>query len=320
MEGEGGWCTIESDPGVFSELIRDIGVKGAQVEELYDLDPQNFARLKPLFGLIFLFKWRPGETDPPRPVQRETPPGLFFANQVINNACATQAILAILMNCPHIELGPALTGFRDATADFDSEMKGLAISNVEVIRTAHNSFARPEPFVLESKKASKDDDLYHFISYIPYGGAVWELDGLKAGPVNLGAAPEESWLTIATPEIQRRIDRYSSQEIRFNVMAVIQDRRALYAETLATTLGCIPMEVGDAPVPATANYEEVARLKDLLQQEDERWAMWRVENIRRRHNYVPFIINMLKVLGRKGQLKPLIEKARAKQLARSNST
>ncbi|KAL6077586.1 Ubiquitin carboxyl-terminal hydrolase [Balamuthia mandrillaris] len=315
------WCTIESDPGVFTELLEEIGVKGVQVEEIYSLDEETLYNLQPVYGLIFLFKWQQDASDS-RPICHDT--DIFFAHQVINNACATQAILSILLNRDDVDIGDELRGFKDFAGGLPPEMRGLAISNSDLIRKVHNSFARPEPFLFSSTKvADENDDVYHFISYIPYKGRLFELDGLKRGPICHGDCTPEDWLAKVGPIIQQRIEKYARSEIRFNLMAIIKDRSALYnsqieslnqqKEELHQQLESSSSSSEELSSQLAAIEEEIIRCTEAIKENEEKKQGWKMENIRRKHNYIPFIMNLLKVLVQKGELPAMIEKAKQKE-------
>ncbi|XP_043217844.1 ubiquitin carboxyl-terminal hydrolase isozyme L5-like [Amphibalanus amphitrite] len=307
--GAGNWCLIESDPGVFTELIREFGVKGAQVEEVWSMDDEMFSKLRPVHGLVFLFKWVPDSTVEGTPVQDSRLDNIFFAKQVINNACATQAILSVLMNTNHpdVELSSTLTELRDFTAGFDPATRGLALSNSDVIRTVHNSFARQTLFELDNRAATKDDDVYHFVSYIPLSGRLYELDGLKEAPLDHGPIPEGAdWTQAARPIIEKRMQKYSEGEIRFNLMAIISDRRAMYQKQLEQ----LQAKAQEGGMETDSIQSEMARVQMLISDEEKKMERYRTENIRRKHNYIPFIMELLKILAKEGKLVQLYEQAK----------
>lgn len=348
------WTTIESDPGVFTELCEQIGARGVQLEELYTLDQLD--ALPDVYGLIFLFKWVPETVQ--RDVVLYPPESLFFAKQVITNACATQAILSILLNlpddCPNVQLGPTLSDLKSFSAGLDPEMKGLTIGNSEVIRQAHNSFHRVSCFEMVQDDTSPKDDAFHFISYVPHQNVVYELDGLKEGPIRVGAISNGSWLQTAKPEIQQRIERYQQSgdaEIRFNLLALIPNRRHQLEEQvlgarhllqrLKVKLVSLDEDVefddevdDDTCPPFVPSLEDLPEDLEALQQqlgeteakltasktalatENTKAARWSAENRRRKTDFTPFVLCALKHLAKKGKLVPAFENGKSKAIER----
>ncbi|XP_019957062.2 ubiquitin carboxyl-terminal hydrolase BAP1 isoform X2 [Paralichthys olivaceus] len=242
-----GWLELESDPGLFTLLVEDFGVKGVQVEEIYDLQSKCPS---PVYGFIFLFKWieerrsrRKVNTlvDETSVIDEEIVNDMFFAHQLIPNSCATHALLSVLLNCSGVELGTTLSRMKAFTKGFSPESKGYAIGNAPELARAHNSHARPEPRHLPEKQngisAVRTMEAFHFVSYVPIKDRLFELDGLKAYPIDHGPwGEEEEWTDKARRVIMERIGLATAGEpyhdIRFNLMAVVPDRRVKYESKL----------------------------------------------------------------------------------------
>lgn len=244
------WRELESDPGLFSLLMEDYGVRGIKVEEVYDIGKKFDGRV---YGFVFLFRWT-GErrarkkalvTEDSYVFDSEVVNGMFFANQVVTNSCATHSLLSVLLNLSDVELGPVLTKLKDFTAGHDPESKGLAIGNMLELARAHNRHAKPEYAAPQVPSGGKRGsavlssahtlvpETYHFVSYVPINDRLFELDGLKQYPIDHGPWGEhEEWTELFSRIMAEKLS--NAQDILYNLMAVVPDPIPKLSERLKT--------------------------------------------------------------------------------------
>ncbi|KAL8760590.1 MAG: hypothetical protein Q9184_003232 [Pyrenodesmia sp. 2 TL-2023] len=247
-----GFCEIESDPAFFNVMLRDFGVEGVRVQEVVSLDQDMLACLpRPVYGLIFLFRWREEDSDKQ---EASCPEGIWFANQTINNACASVALLNIVNNVPELNIGQQLQQFKSFTADFTPALRGDAIGNFEFVKAIHNSFARKMDMLNAdlqlkndawSQKKSRatgsgeDDAGFHFIAFVPVQGKVWKLDGLERQPQELGSITNEDWVDHVAPELRSRMAEYEEGQIEFAILALVKEPKAKLVAALAENVKSI---------------------------------------------------------------------------------
>nr|6HGC_A Chain A, Ubiquitin carboxyl-terminal hydrolase calypso,Ubiquitin carboxyl-terminal hydrolase calypso [Drosophila melanogaster] len=332
-----GWLELESDPGLFTLLLKDFGCHDVQVEEVYDLQ-------KPIespYGFIFLFRWIEERRARRKIVEttaeifvkdEEAISSIFFAQQVVPNSCATHALLSVLLNCNenNLQLGDTLSRLKTHTKGMSPENKGLAIGNTPELACAHNSHAMPQARRrLERTGAGVSScrftgEAFHFVSFVPINGQLFELDGLKPYPMNHGGWEDsEDWTDKFRRVMAERLGiATGEQDIRFNLMAVVPDRRIAITHKLkmlrtnqAIVSGTLQklLKAGSGSGSARdlqsllKNLDtEIAINEQHLADENDRRHMFKVDASRRTHNYDKFICTFLSMLAHQGVLGELV--------------
>ncbi|EGD77367.1 hypothetical protein PTSG_08460 [Salpingoeca rosetta] len=124
--------------------------------------------------------------------------------------------------------------------------------------------------------------------------------------------------------------RYSPSEIRFNLLALVRDRRSALREQLEEQMAVLMsfgvvddptasldvVDVSNVDGSAKAAVLEAKRLQRQLDDEEDKRRQWKKENERRKHNYIPLFMQLTRELAKAGVLPRLLESAKEKYAER----
>ncbi|KAI0037671.1 hypothetical protein FA95DRAFT_1613995 [Auriscalpium vulgare] len=204
-----------SSLGVFTDLARGLGIHHIELVELYDIEPWAVAHLQPR-GLIFCHLWHK-DKDARRPRALDDPAAepVWFANQLSDDACASLALLNVMLNCRSCNIGKDLRLFQAQT----KEMDPVAVRHMwgnQIARNLQEAAKVSKQPPLKKRKIApsppcrrrhRDIPLYRLCH-----GNIWELDGLMSGPIEVGEHPEaedgtpaanvNTWMEIVWPALK----------------------------------------------------------------------------------------------------------------------
>ena len=115
--------------------------------------------------------------------------------------------------------------------------------------------------------------------------------------------------------------RYSQSETHFALMSVCEKKSSLLERELTSLLADssegMAVEGGVSGDAGDSRAERIESLRLALAEENAKLEMQKAENVRRRHNFVPMIVELVKALAKKGAIDGLIDAA---QKARSEGS
>jgi ubiquitin carboxyl-terminal hydrolase L5 len=104
------------------------------------------------------------------------------------------------------------------------------------------------------------------------------------------------------------MSRYASAEIRFNLLALIKNREDVYK----TRIGEIEERISNInnSTELMQLNEEREQLSLKIEMEKDKFKRYERENSLRKHNFIQFIYNIIRILAERGELQARIEYAR----------
>lgn len=235
MEPDPKWIPLESNPEVFNEWAGKVGLSTGVhgFSDVYGLDPELLAMVPgPSKAIILIFpitdateqRRKEEDTKLEKEKQPDVDPTLIYIKQTISNACGTIGLLHALGNSD-VTLRPEspLSKFFMQCQKLSPEERGKLLEETTLFAKAHVEAATTG----QSRVPAPDglDTDLHFTCFVIAPSPVTkekrliELDGRRAGPVDLGPCDEERLLGDVAKIVK---DKYMtiSSSINFGMISL----------------------------------------------------------------------------------------------------
>ncbi|XP_064612959.1 ubiquitin carboxyl-terminal hydrolase-like isoform X2 [Liolophura sinensis] len=219
------WLPLESNPDVLNKYAYGIGMPEAwKFVDVYGLDADLLAIVpQPVLAVVLLYpSTKNSEEILLGTVSESAIKELYFMKQsdTIGNACGTVALIhALANNTDTIDLKPASTlkDFLSRTKEASPEERASILENCHDMGSAHEESAQEGQTDTPARDESVD---YHFVAFIHKDGCLFEMDGMKGGPVYHSVTCEDSFLVDAAGVVKKFMER-DPDELNFTVMALV---------------------------------------------------------------------------------------------------
>lgn len=220
---------LESNPEIFNNLAQKIGVSPVvQFYDVYSLTDKDLLAFlpQPVFGIILLFpitkeyeQYREQTDKSVEPYANEKTDKISWFKQTIGNGCGFYGLLHLVANLPrdliieNLMLNKLLLSQLSTTASVQ-DVATMVESLEQAIQLDDNFGSQGQT----TGPDANDEVTFHFMSFAKgKDGHLYELDGRRKGPVDLGVAQGDN--VVDEPQVIEKIQFYmdnADEENRHN--------------------------------------------------------------------------------------------------------
>ncbi|XP_066346250.1 ubiquitin carboxyl-terminal hydrolase 3-like [Miscanthus floridulus] len=220
------WPPLESTPEVFNQFMWSLGVPDDDVEfhDVYGLDADALDMVpQPVLAVVLCFPDPPQDASYPSEQllfsgEKETQDQVYFIKQIesLGNACGTVALLHAVGNVSsevNLVENSCLDLFFKSTSGMDPYERAVCLEKDDAMARAHSLAANAG--VTELSDLVEE----HYICFVSVNGTLYELDGMKDGPIKHRSCSSISLLQDVVPIIKAIMCNIPNS-INFNLMVL----------------------------------------------------------------------------------------------------